>query len=116
VRRRFVQRNGELLEVVDGYISTPRSADVMPDIQPYKSMVTGEMIESRAQHREHLKKYGLREVGNEVKHISQRPLPDVAPQQRKELIREQVDAMRESDFRRAIKRDIDNVKWNSRSN
>jgi hypothetical protein len=33
--------------------------------QPYKSMKTGEMIEGRKQHREHLKQHGLVEVGNE---------------------------------------------------
>lgn len=37
-----------------------------PDIQPYKSMVTGEMIGSRSQHRDHLKRHNVYEVGNEV--------------------------------------------------
>lgn len=36
------------------------------DIAPYKSMVTGEVISSRAKHRDHLKKHDLVEVGNEV--------------------------------------------------
>lgn len=40
-------------------------AMVAADIQPYKSMVTGEMISSRAHHRSHLKAHGLIEVGNE---------------------------------------------------
>ena len=114
-RRRFVQIDGELVEVVDGYLVRERkTADFMPDIQPYKSMVTGEMITSRSQHREHLKAHGLREIGNEVKYISQTPSRDVDPQGRKELIRAQVDAMPEREFRRAIQRDIDFVKWNSR--
>lgn len=38
---------------------------VMGDIQPYKSMVTGEMIMGRRQHREHLRQHGVIEVGNE---------------------------------------------------
>lgn len=38
---------------------------VAADIAPYKSMVTGEMIESRSKHRAHLKQHGLIEVGNE---------------------------------------------------
>lgn len=45
---------------------------VMGDIQPYQSMATGEMIQSRSRHREHLKQHGLVEVGNETKYISQR--------------------------------------------
>lgn len=38
---------------------------VMGDIQPYKSMITGEMIQGRRQHREHLRQHGCIEVGNE---------------------------------------------------
>lgn len=38
---------------------------VSADIQPYQSMVTGEMITSRSQHRSHLKQHKLIEVGNE---------------------------------------------------
>lgn len=39
---------------------------VVNDIQPYKSMMTGEMITSRSQHRTHLKDHGVVEVGNET--------------------------------------------------
>jgi hypothetical protein len=38
---------------------------VISDIAPYRSMRTGEIITNRAQHREHLRQYGLVEVGNE---------------------------------------------------
>lgn len=38
---------------------------VVTDIQPYQSMVTGEMITSRSRHREHLKQHGKIEIGNE---------------------------------------------------
>ncbi len=39
---------------------------VIPDIQPYRSMATGQYIEGRRQHRDHLKQHGLIEVGNET--------------------------------------------------
>ena len=39
--------------------------EVMPDIAPYKSMMTGEMITGRRQHRDHLRDHGCIEVGNE---------------------------------------------------
>lgn len=42
---------------------------VAADIQPYQSMVTGEMITSRSQHRAHLKQHKMIEVGNETAHI-----------------------------------------------
>lgn len=38
---------------------------VMNDIQPYKSMITGEYINSRSRHREHLRDHGCIEIGNE---------------------------------------------------
>lgn len=41
------------------------AASVIADINPYRSMATGEMIMGRRQHREHLKNNGLIEVGNE---------------------------------------------------
>lgn len=46
--------------------SSSASAYVVPDIQPYKSMITGEMITSRSQHREHLRQHNCFEIGNEV--------------------------------------------------
>lgn len=38
---------------------------VSSDIGEYRSIVTGEMIGGRRQHKEHLKKHGLHEIGNE---------------------------------------------------
>lgn len=38
---------------------------VIADIPAYQSTVTGEMIEGRRQHREHLKTHDLVEIGNE---------------------------------------------------
>ena len=38
---------------------------VTVDIPTYQSMATGEMIRGRAQHREHLRRHSLIEIGNE---------------------------------------------------
>lgn len=46
---------------------------VVNDIQPYRSMVTGEIINSRSRHREHLKDHGCIEVGNEK--LTPKPVP-----------------------------------------
>lgn len=46
-----------------GRVITP--VNVMPDIEPYKSMVTGEYIGSRSTHRKHLVQHKVVEVGNE---------------------------------------------------
>ena len=91
-----------------------KKINVMNDIKPYKSMITGEMITSRSKHREHLKRYGCIEVGNDSSlRKGPQPLPDVNPQQRKEIIREQVMAMSDEKLKKAIKKDIDFIKWNS---
>lgn len=49
-------------EVVERVLCAPM---VVADIQPYCSQLTGEMISSRSQHRDHLKSHGCVEVGNE---------------------------------------------------
>ncbi len=116
MRKTYIQIDGVLYE--KGTEPTPEVVMVMPDIKPYKSMKTGEMITSRSKHREHLKQYGLVELGNEpLKWAQKGPqgIPDVNPQRRKELIRSQIDAMSHREFKAAIKRDVDRVKWNSNS-
>lgn len=66
MRKRYVQIDGELVEVSREWKPEPKAAYVIPDIQPYQSMATGETIMGRRQHREHLKAHGLVEVGNET--------------------------------------------------
>lgn len=70
-RKRYVYRNGEMVEVGADYRPEPRQSSwqVMPDIQPYQSMIDGREITSRSRHREHLKAHGCIEVGNETKHL-----------------------------------------------
>ena len=116
MRKRFIQINGKLVEY-GAHVPARVAPDVMPDIKPYQSMITGEEIKSRSHHRDHLRQHGCQEVGNEVQAQLKAydNLPDVAPQRRHELIRSQIDAMSDKQFRAALKRDIDRVKWNSRS-
>lgn len=73
MRRSYIQLkvNGEYVMVpkedMHLYVQdrAERAHHVMPDIQPYRSMQTGEVIGSRSTHRAHLKQHGLVEVGNE---------------------------------------------------
>jgi len=118
MRNRWVYVKGEAI-LADEYVPTlPDAPMVMGDIAPYTSMVDGRLITSRSKHREHLREHGMREVDpSEVapeKLANYRhEIPDVAPQQRKELIRAQFDAMSQKDFKAALQRDIDRVKWQS---
>ncbi len=95
----------------------PDAPMIMGDIKPYISQVDGTLITSRSRHREHLKAHNCQELGNDPSILNPKPrgIPDVAPQQRKELIRAQVDAMSHREFKAAIKRDVDRVKWESNS-
>ena len=89
---------------------------IMPDIKPYHSMIDGSEITSRSRHREHLRAHGYQEVGNDTGALlrSRQGIPDCDPQGRKELIRAQIDAMSQAEFKQAVTRDVQRVKWNSR--
>lgn len=86
-RRRYVQINGELVEVGLDYTPEPRAEapHVLPDIAPYRSMIDGSVITSRSQHREHLRMHGCVEVGNDssLEKPAKRPTP---PSGLKEMI------------------------------
>lgn len=71
-RRRWIQIDGELVEVIPDYTPEPRRGPmIMPDITPYRAMgvdiATGKapVIHSRSQHREYLRRNGYIEIGNE---------------------------------------------------
>lgn len=67
----------------DEYYSRARESGpfVIGDIDPYQSMITGEIIQGRRQHREHLRQHGCIEVGNE------KLTPKAPAQPRREEIR-----------------------------
>jgi hypothetical protein len=53
---------------------------IIRDIQPYRSIVTGEVVGGRRQHRDHLRAHDVVEVGNEpIRPRARPPLPDVRP-------------------------------------
>lgn len=115
MKRTWVQVGGILYEKGTGP-SREAGPLIMPDIQPYQSMITGETITSRSKHREHLRDHGAVELGNEPLKYAAKPyegIPDAAPQQRRELIRTQFDAMSHAEFKSMMKRSVDRVKWNS---
>ena len=56
-----------------------KSSQVMGDLEPYKSMITGEMIQGRKQHRDHLRAHGKIEVGNEYDATVKRERREMPP-------------------------------------
>lgn len=59
------------VEITPGLRVMSKVTEIIPDVKPYQSMITGEVIGGRRQHREHLNRHGCEEVGNEK--------PDIAP-------------------------------------
>ena len=93
--RAIYGESGKIYEEIDGVVVLDERAPVNEAgyyvaseeklYAPYKSMQTGEMIEGRKRHREHLKAHGLIEVGNEQ---PKRPKPlEAMPGLKQELIR-----------------------------
>lgn len=114
MRKSYIQIDGVLYE--KGTEPSNRVApDVMPDIHPYRSMVTGELITSRSRHREHLRDHGMVEIGNDSSlHAKYKGMPDAAPQQRKELLIAQVNAMTNKQFEAARMKDLNDLRWKTR--
>ncbi len=74
MKRRYVYdaAHDKMVEVTYGDtrpIEPAAGVLVIPDIKPYKSMITGEEITSRSRHREHLKAHGCIEVGDQVNYM-----------------------------------------------
>lgn len=109
MRRKYIAMGDKWVEVKPtqktGYM-------VMPDIEPYTSMITGETITSRSKHRQHLKDHSCIEIGNDY-HIPmdqmKKPI-DVDPKGRHELIRSQISTLSEKEFRKMLNRSIQPLK------
>ena len=116
--KRYVSINGHWVPYEEAVAARPVSHMIQPEIQPYRSMVDGSVVEGRRQHREHLKRNAVRVVEpGEVRKediLKYRKNYNVAKEHRFELIRSQVDAMTHDQFRRAVDKDIQNWKWNTR--
>lgn len=83
----------ELVPKDDYYdASEPSGPYVVGDIQPYKSMQTGEMITSRSHHKAHLRQHGLIEIGNEVKAAMTKTKPKDDREGRRRAIAEVMNA------------------------
>lgn len=86
MKKTYIYVNGELVEKGSKEHYDSLSPMVMPDIQPYKSMIDGSMITSRSIHREHLRQHNCFEVGNE-KMETKLPTP---VDTRREVMRQQL--------------------------
>ena len=106
MRKTYIQVDGVLYEKGTQPMS---SLQIITDIKPYRSMVDGSLITSRSQHREHLKRNNCVEIGDQVQKTQTKPL--TSP---KEFIAHQFSSMTDGEVRNMLRRDVLNVRWNSR--
>lgn len=94
--KRYVQcrKTGKLVPREEYYAPRPRLHYAMPDITPYRSMETGEIVGSRSTHREHLRRHGLIEVGNEIKAVTTHTPHRLSAEQRKRDIAHVINHMK----------------------
>ena len=104
MRKTYIQIDGKLYEKSKFHEPPKAGYDVVPDIQPYQSMVTGEIITSRSKHRQHLKDHNMVEVGNDSCLSKPHKIPDPNPNQRRELLRRYVNQFTNAEWDRATKR------------
>lgn len=106
--RAIFDNQGKLAEYEDGELvwvreenalNKPSSIQVIRDIDPYRSMITGEMITGRSQHRDHLRTHNCVEVGNEK--MESKPIPPKTS--RREVLHRRLADMSDRDANRILK-------------
>ena len=93
----YVLRDGKLVEKYA--TERPTGPQIMPDIQPYKSMIDGHMVTSRSEHRIHLRDHNCIEIGNE-KMESAPPAYDPGP--RRKILHQQLENMTDREANRIL--------------
>ena len=86
---------------------------VIGALKPFVSMIDGREVTSRLQYQADLRAHGFVEVGNEIDHLMTPPKAPDDPN-RKEFIAAQIREMGYGGLKKALRRDIDFIKWNSR--
>lgn len=80
---------------------------IIRDLSPYRSMITGQMIDGRRQHRDHLRAYGCVEVGNDTSHMKARK--PQAKASRKELMHRQLADVSDRQAQKMVKQAIKEI-------
>lgn len=98
MRRRYIQVNGELVEVSRDYAPPPRGADeVLWNDRSYQD-ACDPRFSSRTQHREYMKRKGLTTIDDFKQHFAS------AAKQRAEFFTTGKDASRREDVARALEK------------
>lgn len=113
--RALYDKHGLLAEYSDGVLIFARGdaesnnisgPQVIRDINPYKSMVTGEVVSGRRAHRDHLKRHNCIEVGNDTSHMKPAPT-QIDNSKRRAVLASLFADKSDRDISRMIKTEID---------
>jgi hypothetical protein len=115
--RTIFDRHGALAEYVDGELvwarpdafadDTKSGPQIMRDLEPYRSMIDGSVIDGRKRHRDHLKAHGCIEVGNDTSHLKPRPQTPIGPS-RKESLHRMLADVGDRDIQRIVQNELRN--------
>jgi len=106
MKRTYKIIDGKCVEV------TPKAQlrlhEIMPDIKPYQSMITGERIRSRSHHKQHLRDHECTEVGNDVdkQFHAYDDLHSHLDESRHEIIKAQFNDMTHDEFKKMINKSV----------
>ena len=115
MRQRYIAVGNKWVPANEAAVEKSTGPMIQGALKPFISMLDGREVTSRLQYQKDLRAHGYVEVGNEVSYLAKnRPLPDPEPKQRRELIAAQIRELGYEGMKKALKRDIDFIKWNSR--
>lgn len=113
--RILFDRGGKLAEYSDGELvwvrgdaeASQSGPQVIKDIEPYKSMITGETITGRRQHRDHLRAHGCVELGNETSFL-RKPEKPIAMRSNKETLHRVLADVSDRQMRQIVQNELRN--------
>lgn len=110
----YVKGHGLVAEYSDGVLTWSKDGgfeqdncagpQVIRDIEPYKSMIDGTMIDGRKRHRDHLRAHGCVEVGNEK--MTSNPNP-VSKSTRTKVLHEILGDKSDRDIQRMVRAELE---------
>lgn len=80
---------------------------VVRDIEPYRSMIDGSVIDGRKRHRDHLRAHRCVEVGNDTSHMARKPM-EVSGPSRKETLHRMLGDVGDRDIKRIVQNELRN--------
>jgi hypothetical protein len=108
MKRTYIYVDGEMVEKPSS-IRRNYHYVIQDEMKPYKSMIDGRTINSRTQHKRHLRENKCIEIGNEEfvpKHETK-----LVKSQRKEILRDQLFNMTDSDANKILNQMRDHLRF-----